>query len=300
MITTPPASPTGEDIEIDSSKRRSARNTHRKKYVDDVMMRFSDDDTALVSPTGKRDAGSKSDEIKKEKTDEDSLNVSTSELLDLPDLDSKALAIPEDISGKPNYVYINTTDEDTMIVQFVLAQRMGKRELKPETPAVVKVEDPAVKDENAEIKNEAPISEEMAVKDENSEELKDSVAVDKEEKSEITDKSEVIDKFEETENPEVTKKSEVTEKSEVAEKSEEAEKSSEESTAIVPVIEDKEDKDEEKMEVEESVEKPTDTPSEVKNTEEDTPIAEPIVGETKEEMLVPEEDKMETEKKHII
>lgn len=283
MITTPPASPTGEDIEIDSSKRRSARNTHRKKYVDDVMMRFSDDDTALVSPTGKRDAGSKSDDIKKEKTDEDSLNVSTSELLDLPDLDSKALAIPEDISGKPNYVYINTTDEDTMIVQFVLAQRMGKRELKPEPPAVVKVEDPAVKDENAEIKNEAPISEEMAVKDENSEEVKESIVVDKEEKSEITEKSEV------------------TEKTEVSEKSEEAEKSSEESTEAALVIEEKEDKDEEKMEVDETVEKSTEASSEVEKTEEDTPVAveknvaEPIVEETKEEVSVPEEEKMETE-----
>lgn len=29
------------------NKRRSARNTHRKKYVDDVMLRFSDDDVPL-------------------------------------------------------------------------------------------------------------------------------------------------------------------------------------------------------------------------------------------------------------
>jgi len=29
------------------SKRRSARNTHRKKYVDDVMLRFSDDDVPM-------------------------------------------------------------------------------------------------------------------------------------------------------------------------------------------------------------------------------------------------------------
>lgn len=29
------------------NKRRSARNTHRKKYVDDVMLRFSDDDVPM-------------------------------------------------------------------------------------------------------------------------------------------------------------------------------------------------------------------------------------------------------------
>lgn len=29
------------------NKRRSARNTHRKKYVDDVMLRFSDDDVPI-------------------------------------------------------------------------------------------------------------------------------------------------------------------------------------------------------------------------------------------------------------
>lgn len=33
------------------------------------------------------------------------------------------------MSSKPNYVYINTGDEDSMVVQLVLAMRMGKREL---------------------------------------------------------------------------------------------------------------------------------------------------------------------------
>lgn len=44
LATTPPPSPeAGEDL----NKRRSARNTHRKKYVDDVMLRFSDDEVPL-------------------------------------------------------------------------------------------------------------------------------------------------------------------------------------------------------------------------------------------------------------
>lgn len=154
LITTPPASPTGDDADIDSSKRRSARNTQRKKYSDDIMLRFSDEETALISPV-KREAGAKGDDVKKEKIEgEESTNVSTSELEGtLDNLDVK-LPPPEDISNKPNYVYINTTDEDTMIVQFVLAQRMGKRELKPDPPPVIKKEEPEVKDENGEVKPE--------------------------------------------------------------------------------------------------------------------------------------------------
>lgn len=44
LAATPPPSPEAGD---DVNKRRSARNTHRKKYVDDVMLRFSDDDVAM-------------------------------------------------------------------------------------------------------------------------------------------------------------------------------------------------------------------------------------------------------------
>lgn len=155
LITTPPASPTGEDIEIDSSKRRSARNTQRKKYTDDVMLRFSDEETALISPV-KRETAVKGDDANKEKVEgEEATNITTSDLQDstLDHLDVK-LPPPEDMSNKPNYVYINTTDEDTMIVQFVLAQRMGKRELKPDPPAEIKKEEPEVKAETDEVKAE--------------------------------------------------------------------------------------------------------------------------------------------------
>lgn len=159
LVTTPPPSPPA-DLEIDSNKRRSARNTHRKKYTDDVLMRFSDDESALLSPTTRKEVSEKKegDEIKKENPDD--LNVSTTDAADQTlDLDKTSLS--EDLSGKPNYVYINTTDEDTMIVQFVLAQRMGKRELKPEPPVEIKkepivdaVQDSEIKEGDSEIKEE--------------------------------------------------------------------------------------------------------------------------------------------------
>lgn len=44
LAATPPPSPEAGD---DVNKRGSARNTHRKKYVDDVMLRFSDDDVPM-------------------------------------------------------------------------------------------------------------------------------------------------------------------------------------------------------------------------------------------------------------
>jgi chromodomain-helicase-DNA-binding protein 7 len=155
LITTPPASPTGDDADIDSSKRRSARNTQRKKYTDDVMLRFSDDDTAVISPVKRESAGN--DDVKKEKVEgEENTNVPTAELDATFEHQEVKLPPPEDISNKPNYVYINTTDEDTMIVQFVLAQRMGKRELKPDPPVEIKKEEPVVKEENGEFKIETP------------------------------------------------------------------------------------------------------------------------------------------------
>lgn len=53
MAATPPPSP-----EADDNKRRSARNTHRKKYVDDVMLRFSDDELPNQDAQGKKTDGS--------------------------------------------------------------------------------------------------------------------------------------------------------------------------------------------------------------------------------------------------
>ncbi|CAB3231113.1 unnamed protein product [Arctia plantaginis] len=104
MMSTPPPSPPPEAD--DSLKRRSARNTQRKKYTDDVMLRLSDDEFTLSA----------------QKTDKEPKSE---------DLDAKENVRPEGMP-KPNYIYVNTTDEDAMIVHHVLACRMGKRELKNE------------------------------------------------------------------------------------------------------------------------------------------------------------------------
>lgn len=67
LAATPPPSPeAGEDL----NKRRSARNTHRKKYVDDVMLRFSDDDVPLqdaqIAKKSEGSSGSKPSSTKRE------------------------------------------------------------------------------------------------------------------------------------------------------------------------------------------------------------------------------------------
>lgn len=227
LMTTPPASPTGDDADIDSSKRRSARNTSRKKYTDDALLRFSDDESALAPPV-KRDSALKSETPSKDVEGEIVQNTSTSEF-DVPLEQTEAkLLHPEDISNKPNYVYINTTDEDTMIVQFVLAQRMGKRELKPEVELkkeeqVLKLEtdlknehDGLVKNElKTENSNNAKDSEEEAIKTEEKSIEPESVAEGSEaegseaEKTEIqTEKMDLSDTEKiEKEDPELNQKS---------------------------------------------------------------------------------------------
>lgn len=66
LAATPPPSPETND----DNKRRSARNTHRKKYVDDVMLRFSDDEVPLqeaqVSKKVEGTASAKPTTVKKE------------------------------------------------------------------------------------------------------------------------------------------------------------------------------------------------------------------------------------------
>lgn len=107
MMSTPPPSPPPEGD--DSLKRRSARNTQRKKYTDDVMLRLSDDEFTLAAPKVEKECKSE-------------------------DLDTKENSRSEGVS-KPNYIYVNITEEDAMIVQHVLACRMGKREYKVIEPS---------------------------------------------------------------------------------------------------------------------------------------------------------------------
>lgn len=176
LITTPPPSPTLDDCDFDSSKRRSARNTQRKKYIDDVMLSISDEEAvmapAVASKASRSDskkdtiavASSSSEiavkdefEIKEDgeepvvKSDEvvatDDANITESNPTEPPASPEKCkpaekvipVKKPETvvveapvIDSKPNYVYVNTTDEDSMVVHHVLAVRIGKRELRPE------------------------------------------------------------------------------------------------------------------------------------------------------------------------
>ncbi|XP_045762222.1 chromodomain-helicase-DNA-binding protein 7 isoform X2 [Maniola jurtina] len=103
LASTPPPSPPAEGD--DSLKRRSARNTQRKKYTDDALLRISDDEFSMAVPKQEKEFEELSHETK--------------------DSPNKPEGTP-----KPNYIYVNTTEEDSMIVQHVLACRMGKREMK--------------------------------------------------------------------------------------------------------------------------------------------------------------------------
>ncbi|KAJ8937601.1 hypothetical protein NQ318_018414 [Aromia moschata] len=134
MVSTPPPSPP-EDSENISTKRRSARNTQRKKYIDDVMLRFSDDDTPST-PT-------KSRRVPVPATPP----VLTPGSADTPPTVEENLGDPK---NQMNYVYVNTTEEDSMVVQHVLCSRMSRRQKKIDPPEEVKHESEEVKQEGEE------------------------------------------------------------------------------------------------------------------------------------------------------
>ncbi|XP_037085686.1 LOW QUALITY PROTEIN: chromodomain-helicase-DNA-binding protein 7-like [Pollicipes pollicipes] len=91
---TPPPSPPPDDLQ-GGNKRRSGRNAGgRKKYVDDLDLR----ELAQISD----------EETKKEP------------------VEGQAIA--------PNCAFINTNDEDSMIVQYILGERKGRREVIPDEP----------------------------------------------------------------------------------------------------------------------------------------------------------------------
>ena len=120
---TPPPSPPDEESGIE--KRRSGRNTKRKKYVDDVQYNFSDEEGKELKEGDKQaaSAGAMEDILGPEGAVESTENS-------LGGADD-ALA-----GSGPNYAFIDPTAEDTMIVQFILASRMGTRELAEEEPQV--------------------------------------------------------------------------------------------------------------------------------------------------------------------
>lgn len=77
----------------------------RKKYVDEVNLSLSDEDASALLPG-------------------ESSPIPNPAEMDYPvDMDTSQSGI------KPNFVYVNITDEDTMVVQHILSVRTGTREI---------------------------------------------------------------------------------------------------------------------------------------------------------------------------
>ena len=122
MDKTPPPSPPDEESGIE--KRRSGRNTKRKKYIDDVEYNFSDEDLKGLNKADKAAASSAAiDDILGPLKDGSLGDAGSNENSLLPDGD------PYNPTAGPNYAFIDPTAEDTMIVQYILTSRVGVREL---------------------------------------------------------------------------------------------------------------------------------------------------------------------------
>merc|ERR1712223_530180 len=136
-----------EDDDLLSDKRRSGRRAGpRKKYVDDVQLDLSDDENLLMNlPPEARAAAKAAREADKaaEAAEAAAAAASSSEAKDdsgtvtpkeTGEDQLKAPPNSEDVSAEvtqsgPNYAYVDPTAEDTMVVQLILASRMGTREL---------------------------------------------------------------------------------------------------------------------------------------------------------------------------
>eukprot|EP00093_Oithona_nana_P000332 00332.XXX_1855_200_1 [CDS] Oithona nana genome sequencing. len=111
----------------DSERRRSGRQTQRKKYVDDVDLNLSEDENLLMD-----NLPPDSEPASKEASKPNSGTTTPKEPPTPASTDGK---IPPDEASNelsqsgPNYAYVDPTAEDTMVVQLILASRMGTREL---------------------------------------------------------------------------------------------------------------------------------------------------------------------------
>merc|ERR1712098_249404 len=118
---TPPPSPPEEESGIE--KRRSGRNTKRKKYVDDVQYNFSDEEVKDMNKDDQGAAGS----------------GAIDDILGPEESAENSLGGDENLAQSgPNYAFIDPTAEDTMIVQIILASRTGSRELADDDEEVKK------------------------------------------------------------------------------------------------------------------------------------------------------------------
>merc|ERR1711953_1606994 len=126
----------------DSERRRSGRQTQRKKYVDDVDLNLSEDENLLMdnlppdvqaaakaaATSNTEDGNGKSEPASKEASKPNSGTTTPKEPPTPASTDGKADDNDVSQSG-PNYAYVDPTAEDTMVVQLILASRMGTREL---------------------------------------------------------------------------------------------------------------------------------------------------------------------------
>lgn len=107
---TPPPSP--DEVESGVQKRRSARNTKKLKYNDDIELGFSDSDDSAPTNT------------KSKKVTSSSTTVTADGIL-------------EDTIVNDEPTVISAPVEDTMVVEKIMATRTGQRELEPEPGEVL-------------------------------------------------------------------------------------------------------------------------------------------------------------------
>ena len=203
---TPPPSPPEEESGIE--KRRSGRNTKRKKYIDDVKYNFSDED--------KKDG-------EEAPTIDDILGP------DIPESTENSMGAEGEAGSGPNYAFIDPTAEDTMIVQVILASRTGTREIAEEEkkPEELKVE--AKKEFKEETKDETKEDEKEEAKEEKKEETQDETKVQDNKEAIENDQGEEKEKINGAEH--IGEKKEEDQSDEVKEKNQESETKSEEPEA---------------------------------------------------------------------
>lgn len=86
----------------------------RKKYVDDIDLSLSD--VEVPAPEGAKGSN--------DSQSGEAIDPTGTPVVEIPmDIDLSESGI------KPNFVYVNTTDEDTMVVQHILSVRTGTREV---------------------------------------------------------------------------------------------------------------------------------------------------------------------------
>jgi chromodomain-helicase-DNA-binding protein 7 len=251
---TPPPSPPEED---NSNKRRSARNTQRKKYTDEIELSISDEElpsSLLLDSNASTPKGSKTEVAN---SPSESQGASTPAATPSTPTGSKKAKVVEEEPvadanvNKPNFVYINTGDEDSMVVQYVLAVRTGRRpKKKPVDPAEVK---PQAAEDKTEGKPEGEAEKPESADKIESAEKPEEAEKPEAEKSEVADKTDSNDKLDSAEKPNEAEKSDLNEKSESEDKEIKA--------VEEPKKEDESQPEEEKVEVEKSEEEKDGVPS---------------------------------------